>query len=90
MEKDELEWLAGKVDNIVEGLKAARHRNKDLLAEKKKLEQRLSSLEKHVRQGQKEGDRITELIAQNKAYKKKCSMLKSRVASMLAKIEVLQ
>jgi hypothetical protein len=90
MDKDELEWLAAKVESVVEGLKAARHRNRDLLAEKKRLEQKLSSLEKQVRQGQKEGDQVSELVAQNKAYRKKYGMLKSRVASMLAKIEVLQ
>jgi chromosome segregation ATPase len=90
MDKVDLQWLAGQVDEVVESLKTARSENKDLLAEKKELEQRLSSLEKQLRQMQKEGDRIGDLVAQNKEYKKKFAMLKSRVASMLAKVEVLQ
>jgi chromosome segregation ATPase len=90
MDKDELEWLAATVDNVVEDLKVARDRNKDLAAEKKKLEQRLSALEKQVRQAEKEGDRASQLVAQNKAYKKKWALMKSRVTSMLAKVEVLQ
>jgi len=90
MDKDGLELLAAKVDSVVEDLKAVRDRNKELSTEKKKLEQRLSALEKQVRQGDKEGDRTKELIAENKAYKKRCALMKSKVTSMLAKVEVLQ
>jgi multidrug resistance efflux pump len=81
-------WI--KIDTVVEDLKAARDANRELSAEKKRLEQRLSALEKQVRQVEKEGDRTNELFAQNKAYKKKCALMKSKVTSMLAKVEVLQ
>ncbi len=90
MDKDELEWLAATVDSTVDDLKAARDKNKELSAEKKKLEQRLSALQKQARKAEKEGDRASELIAQNKAYKKTCALMKSKVTSMLAKVEVLQ
>jgi DNA repair exonuclease SbcCD ATPase subunit len=90
MDKDEFERLAVKVERVVDDLKTAKHKNKELSAAKKNLEQRLSSLEKQVGQTQKEGARFSELLAQNKAYKKKCALLKSRVTSMLAKVEGLQ
>ncbi|MFH1314653.1 MAG: hypothetical protein ABIJ00_15715 [Candidatus Eisenbacteria bacterium] len=90
MDKDELELLAAKVENVVDDLKAVRDRNMELSSEKTKLEQRLSALEKQVCQADKEGDRTKELIAENKAYKKRCALMKSKVTSMLAKVEVLQ
>jgi cell shape-determining protein MreC len=90
MDRDELEWLAGRVESLVDDLKTAKRGNKELLAEKKKLEERLSSLERQVRRTQKEGDKLADLTVQNKAYKKKCALLKAKVTSMLAKVEVLQ
>jgi hypothetical protein len=39
---------------------------------------------------QKEVERVAELNAQNREYKKKCALLKTRVTSMLAKVEGLQ
>jgi len=90
MNKEELEWLAERVETLVEDLKAARAANKELLAEKKKLEQRLSSSARQIEKVDKEGSQIAELTAENKAYKKKCALLRSKVTSMLAKVEVLQ
>jgi hypothetical protein len=90
MDKDELELLAAKVDSVVDDLKAVRDRNTELTTEKNRLEQRLSALEKQVRQAEKEGTRTKDLIAENKAYKKRCALMKTKVTSMLAKTEVLQ
>jgi cell shape-determining protein MreC len=90
MDKDELEWLVAKVDTMVEDLKAARRRNEEMLTDKKKLEAKVSSLEKQIRRTQEEGGRVAELAAQNKEYRKKCALLKSKVSSMLAKVDVLQ
>ena len=90
MDKDELQWLAAKVETIVEDLKTARSTNKRLSAEKKRLEEKLASMERQIRQAQKEGNRVSDLAAENKAYRKKCALLKSKVTSMLAKAEVLQ
>lgn len=90
MDKEELEWLAERVETLVEDLKAAKVTNKELLAEKKKLEQRLSSSARQIGKVDKEGSKVAELTAQNKAYKKKCALLRSKVTSMLAKVEVLQ
>ena len=90
MDKEELEWLAERVETLVEDLKAAKATNKELLAEKKKLEQRLSSSARQIGKVDKEGSQVAELTAQNKAYKKKCALLRTKVTSMLAKVEVLQ
>ena len=90
MDKEELEWLAGRVETLVEDLKAAKATNKELVAEKRKIEQRLSSHTRQIEKIEKEGNQVAELTAQNKAYKKKCTLLRSKVASMLAKVEVLQ
>jgi septal ring factor EnvC (AmiA/AmiB activator) len=90
MNSTELERLADKVEKLVEDLKAARVERQSLLAERKKLEEKMSGLEKHLRLSQKEGSHLSELIAQNKAYRKKSVALKSKVVSMLAKVEGLQ
>ena len=90
MNKEELEWLAERVETLVEDLKAARAANKELLAEKKKLEQKLSSSARQIEKVDKEGNQLAELTAENKAYKKKCALLRTKVTSMLAKVEVLQ
>lgn len=90
MDKEELEWLAAKVDEVVEDLKAAKDESKSLAAEKKRLEQKLSSVEKQIRSIQKEGGRGSQLVAENKAYKKKWALMRSKVTSMLAKVEALQ
>jgi cell division septum initiation protein DivIVA len=86
----ELESLTAKVETVVDDLQAARNSNEDLLKENKRLEERLDSLEKQMAKGQKEGERNAELLAENKEYKKKFSLLKTKVASMLAKAEDLQ
>jgi hypothetical protein len=90
MDKDELGWLAEKVEALVDDLKSAREQNKELLAARRKLQQKLASLEKRYGQVDKEGRRIKDLITQNKTYEKKCALLKHKVTSMLAKVEVLQ
>jgi FtsZ-binding cell division protein ZapB len=90
MQKGELESLADTVEKVVENLKTAKAANKQLLTEKQELRQKVSSLEREAGRTLKEEDQISELTAQNKAYKKKCALLKSRIASMLAKVESLQ
>jgi predicted nuclease with TOPRIM domain len=90
MDKEGLEWLAERVETLVEDLKATKATNEELLAEKKKLEQKLSSNTRQIEKVDKEGNQVAELTAQNKAYKKKCVLLRSKVTSMLAKVEVLQ
>ncbi len=87
---NDLELLAAKVEAVVDDLKAAQNRNKELMKENKGLTEQMALLEKEIQKSQKEGERTAELIAQNKEYRKKCSLLKSKVTSMLAKIEVLQ
>jgi hypothetical protein len=87
---NDLELLAAKVEAVVDDLKVAEQGNKELRSKNKKLEQQIASLEKDVGKSQKEGEKTTELIAQNKKYKKKFGLMKTRVTSMLAKIESLQ
>lgn len=87
---NDLELLAAKVETVVDDLKAAQNRSKELAKDKKRLEERIASLEKEVRKSQKEGERTAGLLAENKEYKRKCSILKSKVTSMLAKVEGLQ
>jgi hypothetical protein len=87
---NDLELLAAKVETVVDDLKAAQNRNKQLAKENKRLEERVTSLEKEMRKGQKEGEKTAGLVAENKEYKKTCSLLKSKVTSMLAKVEGLQ
>jgi hypothetical protein len=90
MQTSDFERLAEKVERLVEDLKRARAEGHGLVLDKKKLEDRVVGLEKQIRQSQKEGDHLAELLAQNKVFKKRNTLLKSRVVSMLAKIESLQ
>jgi hypothetical protein len=90
MEANDLERLAERVDKLVEDLKAARADGRNLLSDKKKLEDKVAGLEKQLRQCQKEGDRLGEHLAQNKAYKRKSVLLRSKVVSMLAIVESMQ
>ena len=90
MQSGELEHLAERVEKMVEDLKAARLKANDLLSEKTKLAERIASLEKQLRQTHKEGDQVSDLSAQNKAYRKKNALLRTKVVSMLAKVESLQ
>lgn len=90
MDKEQLEWLADKVETLVDDLKSARGANKELLSEKRRLQQRLVSLEKRYGQVEKEGGCVKDLISQNKVYEKKCALLKHKITSVLAKVEVLQ
>jgi cell division septum initiation protein DivIVA len=87
---NDLELLAAKVETVIDDLKAAQNRNKELLKENKRLEERIASLDKEKAKSQKEGEKIAELVAQNKEYRKKCNLVKSKIASMLAKVEGLQ
>ena len=90
MQTSELERLAEKIDKLVEELKTSKSQGHTLIAEKKKLEEKVAQLEKQLRQFQKEGDETSELLAQIKAYRKRNALLKSKVISMLAKVEALQ
>lgn len=90
LQTSDFDRLAEKVDRLVDDLKRARAEGHGLAADKKKLEEKVAGLEKQMRQNQKEGDHLAELLAQNKAHKKRNTLLKSRVVSMLAKIESLQ
>jgi cell division septum initiation protein DivIVA len=90
MGTSDLDNLFERVDRLVDDLKVAKAESAGLKAEKKKLEERIALLEKQLRQGQKEGDRLSQVVAQNKAYKKKQTVLKSKVISMLAKVEGIQ
>jgi outer membrane murein-binding lipoprotein Lpp len=90
MPESELERLAETVDRLVEELKAARSDRQNVSSDKRKLEEKVAQLEKQLRQLQKEGEHTSELLAQNKAYKKKHALLKSKVVSMLAKVEAMQ
>jgi predicted nuclease with TOPRIM domain len=87
---NDLEALAAKVETVVDDLKAARDRNKELMKENKRLDERIASLDKEKGKSQKEGDRTAELLAQNKEYKRKFGLMKTKVASMLANVEGLQ
>ena len=87
---NDLELLAAKVEAVVDDLKAAQSRNKELTKDNKRLTEQMALLQKEIQKSQKEGERTAELVAQNKAYKKTCSLLKSKVTSMLAKVDVLQ
>jgi cell shape-determining protein MreC len=87
---NDLELLAAKVEAVVDDLKAAKNGNKELAKDNKRLGEQMALLEKEIQKSQKEGERTAELIAQNKEYKKKCSLLQSKVTSMLAKAEALQ
>jgi predicted nucleic acid-binding Zn-ribbon protein len=86
----DLESLAARVEAAVDDLVAVRDRNGHLEREKGELEQRVAALEKERKKGQKEAKRLADLSAENKAYKKKCALLKAKITSMLAKVEVLQ
>jgi chromosome segregation ATPase len=90
MDKEELEWLVDRVESLVNDLKSTRGKNKELLSEKRRLQQKLVSLEKRYGQVEKEGGRVKDLMSQNKAYEKKCALLKHKITSMLAKVEALQ
>jgi cell division septum initiation protein DivIVA len=87
---NDLEALVAKVDTVVDDLKAAKNENKELAKENKKLEERIVSLEREMGKSHKEGEKTAELLAQNKEYKKKFSLVKTKVTSMLAKVEGLQ
>jgi ABC-type transporter Mla subunit MlaD len=90
VQASELERLAEKIDKLVEDLKTAKSQSHTLVADKKKLEEKVAQLEKQLRQFQKEGDETGELLAQIKAYRKRNALLKSKVISILAKVEALQ
>ena len=90
MSSSDLERLADRVDRLVDHLKAARAESQDLRAERKRFEEKVAALEKQLRHHQKEGERLNELLAQNKAYKKRTGLLRSRVVSMLARVEGVQ
>lgn len=90
MKMGDLEALTRKVESIVEKYKSTRQKNQDLVSRNKELEKRVASLEKHLSKSEKEVGHINQLMARNKAYEKNYKMLKSKVLSMLAKVDSLQ
>ncbi|HVP57992.1 MAG TPA: hypothetical protein VMU02_07815 [bacterium] len=82
--------MADKIDKLVDDLKASKSDKHSALSDKRKLEEKVAHLEKQLRQLQKEGEHTSELSAQNKAYRKQHALLKSKVISMLAKVEAMQ
>ena len=87
---NDLELLAAKVEAVIDDLKAAQNKNSELAKDNKRLTEQMALLEKEMQKRQKEVERTAGLVAQNKQYKKTQSLLKSKVTSMLAKVEVLQ
>ena len=90
MSLGDLEALSEKVEKIVEKYISAKKKNKDLISRNKELEKRVVSLEKHLDKSKKEVGHISQLVAKNKAYEKNYNLLKSKVVSMLAKVDNLQ
>jgi cell division septum initiation protein DivIVA len=90
MDLGELEALSRKIDTIVDKYVSAKKKNKDLISRNKELEKRVASLEKHLSKSEKEVGHISDLEARNRAYEKNYKVLKSKVVSMLAKVDSLQ
>ncbi len=90
MQLGELEAVTKKVEDIVDKYISTKKRIDDLVLRNKELERKVASLEKDLRRSEKEVGNINEVMARNKAYEKNHRMLKSRVASMLAKVDSLQ
>jgi uncharacterized protein involved in exopolysaccharide biosynthesis len=86
----ELEAISKKLDGIIEEYLSAKKKNQDLVSRNKELEKKVASLEKDLRKRQKEGGQIGQLIARNRVYEKNYNLLKSKVVSMLAKVDSLQ
>ena len=90
MDVGDLEALSKKVEDIVEKYVGAKKKNKDLISRNKELEKEVASLEKHLSKSEKEVGHIGSLEARNKAYERNYKVLKSKVVSMLAKVDSLQ
>lgn len=90
MDLGDLEALSRKVERIVEKYLSAKKKNKDLVSRNKELEKKVASLEKHLRKSEKEVGHIDQLVARNRVYEKNYNLLKSKVVSMLAKVDSLQ
>jgi len=90
MQLGDLEALSRKVESVVEKYQSVTEKNKDLVSRNKELEKRVASLEKHLDKSEKEVGHINRLVARNRAYEKNYKMLKSKVVSMLAKVDGLQ
>jgi cell division septum initiation protein DivIVA len=86
----DLEALSKKVEDIVDKYVSAKKKNKDLISRNKELEKKVASLEKHLNKSEKEVGHISGLEARNRAYEKNYRVLKSKVVSMLAKVDSLQ
>jgi|GEM_PF-2118315 len=90
MEMGEFEALTRKIEHMVDQYIDAKKKNDDLISRNRELEKQVSSLEKHLHKSEKEVDRIGKIVARNKAYEKNYGLLKSKVASVLAKVDSLQ
>ncbi len=90
MNLDGLEEIADKIDVLVDRFKKLKEEKVSLLREKEELERKLNDLQRRIEYLKKEEDRVDRLLAENKANKKKIALLRAKVISMLAKLEVLQ
>ncbi len=90
MDMGDIEALSKKVEKMVDNYISAKNKNKDLVSRNKELEKKVASLQKHLQKSEKEVKRIDQIVARNKAYQKNYSLLRSKLASVLAKVESLQ
>lgn len=90
MDMGDLEALSKKVEKIVDNYVSAKNKNKTLVSRNKELEKKVDSLEKHLQKSEKEVKHIAQIVARNKAYEKNYSLLRSKLVSVLAKVDSLQ
>lgn len=90
MSLEGLQKVAERIDTLVERLKELSREKALLLREKEGLQRRLNDLERKTQYLKKEEERLEQLVGQKKANKKKIALLREKVVSMLAKLEVLQ
>lgn len=90
MDLSSLEDTAQRVEWLVEKYKRLSREKSSLLKEKQELERKVNELERRIENLKKEEQRLDRLLAENKANKRKIALLRSRIISMLAKLEILQ
>jgi predicted RNase H-like nuclease (RuvC/YqgF family) len=90
MDMGDLEALSKKVEKIVDNYVSAKNKNKTLVSRNKELEKKVACLEKHLQKSEKEVKHIARIVARNKAYEKNYSLLRSKLVSVLAKVDSLQ
>jgi hypothetical protein len=87
---EDLDSLSRKVESIVEQYVLTQKKNLELISRNKELEKKVASLEKHLNKSEKEVGQAGQLVARNKVYEKNYGLLRSKVVSMLAKVDSLQ